>query len=391
MRTLLVFASLLVSAGLFAAEPIHRLDGGTISPEQIDATVTRLMKAAEVPGLGVAVIDDGKVVYLKGYGFRDVEKKLPYTPDTVAYAASFTKSAFAYMVLQLVDERSLDLDRPVYGYLPKPLLEYDDYKDLAGDERWKKITARMLLSHTSGLPNLRRFEDDQKVHIHFEPGSRYAYSGEGLKLLQLVIETIAKQPLQQLMEKRVFEPFGMTRTSMVWNAEFEDNFANGYDENGRNLGPDRRKSAGAAGSMVTTIRDFSRFLQLVMHGDRLSPKMHSEMLKAQVRIHAQHEFPTFENKATHANDAIRLSYGLGWGLYWSPYGEAFFKEGHDDGWRNYTVAFSDSGKGMIIMTNSGNGEGIFKELLEAVLKDSFTPIEWEGYTPYQQLPPRQSK
>src|SRR5581483_7339401 len=115
--------------------------------------------------------------------------------------ASFTKVAFAYTVLQLVQEKVLDLDRPVYQYLPKPLPEYEDWADLAGDGRWKKFTARMLLSHTSGLPNWRYFEDDKKLHIHFEPGTKYAYSGEGLQLLQLVVETITKQPLQELMQK----------------------------------------------------------------------------------------------------------------------------------------------------------------------------------------------
>ena len=98
------------------------------------------------------------------------------------------------------------------------------------------------------------------------------------------------------------------------------------------------------------------------------------------------------DETTDENKAIRLSYGLAWGLYWTPYGKVFFKEGHDDGWRNYTVCFGqpvDQQKtGMVIMTNSGNGEGIFKELLETSLKDTFTPIEWEGYTPYDKLPPR---
>jgi hypothetical protein len=72
------------------------------------------------------------------------------------------------------------------------------------------------------------------------------------------------------------------------------------------------------------------------------------------------------------------------GLFWTPYGEAFFKEGHDDGWGNYAVVFEKQKTGIVIMTNSSNGEGIFKDLLETILKDTFTPIEWEGYTPYDQ-------
>jgi CubicO group peptidase (beta-lactamase class C family) len=88
------------------------------------------------------------------------------------------------------------------------------------------------------------------------------------------------------------------------------------------------------------------------------------------------------------NQSIRLSYGLGWGLYWTPYGRAFFKEGHDEGWRHYAVCFDKPGIGILIMTNSSNGEGIYKELLETLLKNTFTPIEWEQFTPYNQLPPR---
>jgi hypothetical protein len=103
---------------------------------------------------------------------------------------------------------------------------------------------------------------------------------------------------------------------------------------------------------------------------------------------SKHEFPTFENRTTEDNRQIRLSYGLGWGLYWTPYGEAFFKEGHDDGWRNYAVCFEKDGTGILIMTNSGNGEGIYEGLLKKLLKNTFTPIAWEGFTPYNQLPPR---
>lgn len=76
------------------------------------------------------------------------------------------------------------------------------------------------------------------------------------------------------------------------------------------------------------------------------------------------------------------------GALLTPYGEAFFKEGRDEGWRNYTVCFDEPKTGMVIMTNSANSEGIFKELLETLLADTFTPIEWEGYTPYDQLPPK---
>jgi CubicO group peptidase (beta-lactamase class C family) len=184
------------------------------------------------------------------------------------------------------------------------------------------------------------------------------------------------------MRERVFEPLGMTRTSMVWEERFENDFANGYDEDEHSLGPQRRKHADAAGSMQTTVADFARLVEAVAQGKGLGKQSREQMLSAEIRIRSKLQFPTFSPETTEENNAIRLSYGLGWGLYSTPYGRAFFKEGHDDGWRNYAVCFDKNGAGIVIMTNSSNGEGIFKELLETLLKNTFTPIEWEGYTPY---------
>ncbi len=371
-----------------AQSDVKRLDGSLIKPSEIDGTVTRLMRAAEVTGVSISILNDAKVAFQKSYGFRDKGKSLPLTPDSVVSAASFSKVTFGYLAMKLVDGGILSLDKPVYEYLPKPLPEYRAYQDLANDPRYKKITARMLLSHTCGFPNWRWFNKDRKLNINFEPGSRYAYSGEGIDLLQLVVETITKRPLQDLMQEHIFQPLGMTRTGMVWASSFESDFANGYDEWGRSLGPQRRSAANAAGSMQTTLGDFTRFMQAVMQGKGLRKETRDLMLSPQIQITSRHQFPSLENQTTDENKAIRLSYGLGWGLYWSPYGKAFFKEGHDEGWRNYAVCFDEVKTAIVIMTNSSNGEGIFKELLETLLKNTFTPIVWEGYTPYNELPPR---
>ncbi len=156
-RWLVLPPILVVSAALASAsEPqaIKRLDGSAITPAEIDATVTRLMQAAEVPGAGIAIFNGGRIAYLKTYGLRDKEKNLPLTPDSVMTAASLAKSAFATMVMELVEQHVLDLDRPIYQYLPKPLPEYPALCDLAGDPRYKLITLRMCLDHTTGFPNL---------------------------------------------------------------------------------------------------------------------------------------------------------------------------------------------------------------------------------------------
>jgi CubicO group peptidase (beta-lactamase class C family) len=156
LSTILVLASTAVTAQHAGATEqliVRRLDGSTISTAEIDGTVARLIKAAEVPGTAIAILNDGKIAYLKAYGFRNEEKTLPLTVDSVMSAASLSKVAFTDAVLQLVDEGVLDLDKAVYQYLPKPLPEYPNYADLANDPRYKRITARMLLSHTGGFAN----------------------------------------------------------------------------------------------------------------------------------------------------------------------------------------------------------------------------------------------
>jgi CubicO group peptidase (beta-lactamase class C family) len=364
---------------------VRRLDGSVISSDVVDATVNRLIAAAHVPGLALAVVNDGQIVLAKGYGYRNVEKGEPMTADTVMAGASFTKAAFAVAVLQLVDEGKLNLDRPVAELFEPSLTTEDDYRDLAGDARFGLITPRMLLSHTGGFPNWRRFNDDGKLDIKAEPGSRYMYSGEGITLLQRAFHRITGQSTTEVMRERVFAPFGMTRTSMVWQPELAAEAAVGYDAEGRALGHSQREHPDAAGSMDTTARDWAQLLCGLLRGDGLSRAGRDEMLRAQVRIRSKRQFPTTATETTDENDGIRLSYGLGWGLLWSPYGKAFFKEGHDDGFQSYAITFDEARTAIVIMTNSDNGESLYKELLETVIGDTFTPWRWEGYVPYQQL------
>ena len=372
----IVIGSVCVSA---QQRSVVRLDSSKISSSEIDTEVTRLMELAHVTGVGIAILNDGKVAYVKSYGFRDKEKQLPLTPDSVMTAASLTKPVFATMVLQLVHEDIIELDKPVYEYLPKPLPEYPEYKDLADDQRYKQITMRMLLDHTSGFPNWRRFTNDKKLSINFPPGSRFAYSGEGIALAQMVVETVIGKSVNELMNERVFQPLGMTRTSMVSEERFEDDHAIGYDEQGKSLGLERREKGNAAGSMQTTLRDYARFIQAVLSGGILDRKSRDLMLSPQIQIMSKHEFPSLSTETTTTNRAIHLSYGLGWGLYQTRYGKAFFKEGHDEGWRHYVVCFDRPKTGILIMANSSNGEDIYSGLLENLLRDTFTPLEWEGF------------
>jgi len=361
---------------------IKRLDGSTISSIEIESRVAKLMSVARVTGISIAIINDSRVAYVKSFGFRNKEARQHLTEQTVMYGASFTKAVFAYFVMGLVEEGVIDLDKPVYQYLERPLPQYEKYKDLAADERYKLLTARMLLSHTSGFPNWRWINSDEKLDIKFTPGTKYSYSGEGINLLQFVIEEVTKKKVGEMIQERIFKPFGMTRTSMTWEARFEDDHAIGYDEDEKPLGHKRRSDARAAGSMDTTISDYAKFIQAVMQGKGLPSRFKNEMLTPQIQIYSRQQFPTPSSETTQENRAIKLSYGLGWGLFHTPFGKAYFKEGHDDGWENHSVCFPDKKIAIVFMSNSSNGDRIFKELLEILIKDESTPWKWENYIPY---------
>ncbi|MEO6814772.1 MAG: serine hydrolase domain-containing protein [Ginsengibacter sp.] len=368
---------------------IARLDGSKISFSEIDRIVKRLMDTANVQGLDLAILNDKKTAFIKSYGFKNKVKNELLDTSSIMYGASFSKAVFSYLTMKLVEEKIIDLDKPLFQYLSKPISGYEYFSDLKSDDRWKLITARMCLSHTSGLPNVRWLHPTTGVEdtlgvmrIYFNPGTKYAYSGEGLKLLQLVEEEITNKTVEDLAIEKVFTPLAMTRTGYIWHTRFDDNFATGHLENGE-LNPKKKRTIPvASGSLVTTITDYARFIENIMQQKGLSKKLYEEMLSPQIEIHSKTQFPTITEETTEENNAINLSYGLGWGLLKCKYGKAFFKEGHDDAWRNYNINFIDKGISIIIMTNSANGELIFKELLETLIGDIFTPWKWEQYFPY---------
>ncbi|HZD23666.1 MAG TPA: serine hydrolase domain-containing protein, partial [Acidimicrobiia bacterium] len=178
----------------------------------IDSTARVLLQREHVQGLALAVIDNGAVVHVAAYGIRNATRD-PLTTETIMYGASLTKTAFVYLVMQLVDEGRLNLDASIADLLPRPLPEYDDYHDLSGDERWTALTLRILLTHTSGFANFRWLEDDGKLRFHYDPGTRYGYSGEGFNIAQVVLEETLGLNVGREMQTRVFDRFGMTRRS----------------------------------------------------------------------------------------------------------------------------------------------------------------------------------
>lgn len=391
LKYLFLFLPVLLTGSLAAQHhTIKKLDGSTISIADIDRTVNKVMAGANVQGLGLAILNNNKTVFVKTYGYKNKPQNTLLDTATIVYGASYSKAVFGYLVMKLVEENIIDLDKPLYQYLAKPVPDYPYFSDLKNDGRWKLITGRMCLSHTTGLPNVRWFDPITSawdsagvIKIYFTPGSKYAYSGEGFKLLQLVIEEITKKNIDQLAEEKIFKPFGMHRTGYIWHQSFgDDNVAVGHMQNGDIDMKRKRTEPVAGGSIVTTIADYARFIEHVMQQKGLSKQLYATMLSPQIRIHSVAQFPPISEAITTENDAIQLSYGLGWGLLQCPEGKAFFKEGNGGAWRNYNINFPGKGISIIIMVNSENGEKIFQELIETIVGKTCIPWKWQGYIPY---------
>lgn len=395
MGLLLLVVCLASTSAVMQASPkvVKRLDGTKITANVLSARIQTLMKRADVHGLAVSVFNDGEIVYSEAFGVKRADTKERLRTDTVFYGASLSKAVFAVLVMRLVEEGVIDLDTPLQKYLREPLHSFkatkakawhEDLSDLEGEPLHQKITARMCLSHTTGLPNWRWFESDKKLRVKFEPGTRYSYSGEGLTLLQVVLERVTGRSLEDLMTEKIFGPYGMTTSSYTWQPRFEGNFCHGHGATGSLYEKDKDNAARSASTLETTPEDYARFVYAVLNGKGLKPASWTQMFSPQIRIRSKRQFGPLASETTTANDDIELSYGLGWGVLRTPQGGGAFKEGHGDGFQHYSIVFPERGLGVVIMANSDNAESIFKELLEVSIADTYTPWEWENYVPHVQ-------
>jgi len=356
----------------------------------VDGEVNKIMAETHANGMAVAVIDHGKVGYVQAYGIRNA-KGDPLTTDTVMYGASLTKMVFAYTVMQLVDQGKLnldtplkdDLDKPLPSYVPDPVFpdKYGPYKDLANDSRWEKITPRMCLTHSTGFSNFWFIEPDQKLHIHFEPGTRFSYSGEGFILLQFVIERGRTEQGLGLdvgdLAKADFNRLGMTRTSLTWKNGSDPNVADGWNDQGQSQPHEKRSKVRVAGSMNTSISDLSKFAAALVSGDGLSPASRAEMTKPSLHITTAGLFPLFQPDLPLSEQRKDLASGLGVTVFDGPQGHGFFKGGHDGQTANTLICVEASQRCVLILSNDVRSEAGFVDLVRFILGDIGEPSGWE--------------
>lgn len=313
--------------------------------------IRSLMTKAEIPGLSIATVESGRVAWRGAFGTTHAETGDPVTEHTIFEAASLSKPAFAYAVLRLVDRGEWDLDEPLWS-----ALEYDR---LAHDERAKSITTRMVLSHTTGLPNW----GGTPLEMLRDPGTQWGYSGEGFVFLQRAVAQRTGLSLNDLMRREVFEPLGMTQSSYVWLDAYDELSATGHGLMSRPVTKGRPGEPGnAAASLHTTARDYARFLGAMLTGEGLTPATYAEMLTPQFQVWD--------------NDALvpHLYWGLGWGLQQTERGTAIWHWGDNGVFRAYVIGYPAEDRGLVYFTNSENGLAIAEDLVGFFYPDTHYAI-----------------
>jgi CubicO group peptidase (beta-lactamase class C family) len=313
----------------------------------------------------LAVIHAGKIVDTQALGVRDISTGTPVDENTIFEAASLSKPVFAYAVLQLVDDGKLSLDTPLSTYVP------DFVKD---DPRAASISVRNVLSQSSGLPNWRSSANPLKTY--FPPGERFSYSGEGFVWLQRVVEKITGQPLNDVVTQLVFKPLDMKRSSYVWRADFEADYAAPHDSKPAPGNKRRPAKAGSASTLHTTAADYARFLQAVLSGARLKPETAKQWLEPQIRLQ-QRCIQCLSTDQPQADQHV--AWGLGWGL--EADGARFFHWGDNSQFKAFVVGSRSDQSALVVFTNGANGMAIMPDIVQQLMPGDHPAFVWLNYAP----------
>lgn len=299
------------------------------------------MAGYQVPCVGVGIIENGKVKWIKNFG--NLQAGRPAPANTLFNIASQTKPVTAMLTLKLVEMGKWDLDEPLAHYWIDP--------DIAGDPYLMKLTTRLVLSHQTGFPNWRSDNGGTKLTFHFEPGTASGYSGEGFEYLRRALEAKFHQSMAVLMDSLLFKPLGMKDT-YYWSTTLDTTrFARWHDGQGNRYTTSIQTPVSAADDLITTIADYCRLGIYAMERAGEGTPLYADMVRPQRR--------------TKPGNAA----GLGWGIVDGlPDGSYALQHGGSDiGVRTMAVFLPKSKSGIVVMTNGDNGGFISDRIIKRAL------------------------
>lgn len=311
-----------------------------------EVKILTLLEQNNVPGVSIALVENGSLIWHRGFGVKNLVTQTSIDTNTVFEGASLAKTLFAYAVLKFFKNENFSIDEPLVNYYPH---HYTEWAFSSDNPNIKFVTLRHILSHTSGFSNWDRLEGPHAGKLKFMPGERFSYSGEGYIYLQRVLECLSGYPLAQYMQKNIFIPFNMLNSSYIWLDRFSKNSANGHGK--RNIGLDTHWSEGfSAYSLYSTPSDLANFLIEILTANkddefRLNKNYINEMLYPQINV------------------TSFCSWGLGCGIEHTSHGDYFWQWGDVGDSQCYLIGSKEQRWGLVVMTNSENGLNICERLI----------------------------
>jgi CubicO group peptidase (beta-lactamase class C family) len=327
----------------------------------LDSLTPCLMNELHVPGVSIALVSSCSLAWSRAFGITDVRTGALVTHESIFEAASMSKPVFAYSFLKLAENGAINLDEPLVVYYAEPAVPTQDERKL--------ITGRMVLSHTSGLPNWRKGEEerDGPLPVFFMPGSRFNYSGEGIFSLQGVMEQLVNEPLDAFARRTLFTPLDMKNTDFAWSEKLDLQLAAGHDEKGNFLEKTKYRHPNAAYTLYTTAEDYARFMIEIMKSDRSE---HHSLSRASIKKMLSHEISTTVRSPIERPGQARgreVWWGLGWSINTTLDGDIIHHSGSNrSGFRSFAQFNPNRQSGIVIMTNGSAGSDLWIRLISAI-------------------------
>jgi len=341
--------------------------------DHLAQSIPSLLDQHKTPGLALVIVRDAQIVWNRAFGLRDRAANAPATPATVFEAASMSKPVFAYAVMKLHERGILHLDTPLTRYTPE--------RRLPSDPRLHLITARHVLSHTTGFQDVISSADPLK--IQFTPGSQWHYSGEGYAYLQSVVNRLAGRSFtapcatfeadlrvcatdfDDFMRTRLLAPFAMNSSGYHTIEPMRPNLARPHDPSGAPL-PYRHSNGanaaryGAMGGLLTTAADYARFLIEILapkpaDDARLSIASLSEMLRPHIKVQ---DGPGYS-----------IHWALGWKVAQTKELGTLISHGGDQPGFHCLAEFSPQRRSAyVLLTNGDNGHNLINAFAPALAR-----------------------
>jgi CubicO group peptidase (beta-lactamase class C family) len=323
------------------------LSAEKIDQKKLERDIKAYMDYFNVPGASVALVKGSELAYHNVFGVKNNYTQEPVTESTLFEGASITKAVFAFAVNRLAERGEIDLDKPLYEYLP--------FEAIAHDERYKKITGRHALSHQTGFPNWAWQNEDNKLDIKFYPGIKYGYSGEGFEYLGRVVSHITGKTLEEVIHDEVQIPFNY-ETNLYFSdvPEVKENVSHGhYASYAAPIGTPN--GIGVAHSMQTEAKSFSKFMIGLLKEKGLSEQGYFNMLEPQIEVPSDPE---------EGDESWPERYGLGFHMTKTPIGLGYGHGGNNGDFTCYFYVYPEHDIGFAIFTNSDSGTAFHKKMHE---------------------------